>query len=515
MKSQQLNNPKSGWPLWGLISLAVIVTIWYLHHILADEMAWWLRVFLIILLLFLSVTFLAYIIRIFVLLILEVRLKSEQLSQERERTTEARLSRHKTEAELHEAAARARQANRDSQFAYITARQDEAVFVRDDNKNAVWQPLHLIPSQRVNGVEVMPTGMELATWQYWLADRTQTPLASNNQPILPTSSAALPQRVDLLDLLYNGRGNLRNIILGVRLDQLDKLMPITAPIWRLVHIAIGGVTDSGKSNLIRAIAYQVLTASDNTQVILADLKRQSFKPFKQSDKLLYPIITDVAELSAVLAELRAETERRFARFETYPSVETLADFNRVSGQPLPYLVMFVDEIAGILNSKNIQRDFLQLIQISRAAGIFIISAGQRWSHRIIDTNIRDQYRTRIHFATDDPNSSRMLLDSAAASKIDLQGRAFAKLPFGIEKSLIELQAPYLDLETVLQTVSDGSGPQQDIPTPLPDPVAIRVLELRKQGQSVSAIAREVFKGDGGNQIKKVKAILEQFTLRKP
>jgi hypothetical protein len=325
MKSQQLNNPKSGWPLWGLISLAVIVTIWYLHHILADEMAWWLRVFLIILLLFLSVTFLAYIIRIFVLLILEVRLKSEQLSQERERTTEARLSRHKTEAELHEAAARARQANRDSQFA------------------------RLIPSHRVNGVEVMPTGMELATWQYWLADRTQTPLASNNQPILPTSSAALPQRVDLLDLLYNGRGNLRNIILGVRLDQLDKLMPITAPIWRLVHIAIGGVTDSGKSNLIRAIAYQVLTASDNTQVILADLKRQSFKPFKQSDKLLYPIITDVAELSAVLAELRAETERRFARFETYPSVETLADFNRVSGQPLPYLVMFVDEIAGILN----------------------------------------------------------------------------------------------------------------------------------------------------------------------
>jgi hypothetical protein len=133
---------------------------------------------------------------------------------------------------------------------------------------------------------------------------------------------------------------------------------------------------------------------------------------------------------------------------------------------------------------------LQLIQISRAAGIFIISAGQRWSHRIIDTNIRDQYRTRIHFA-------------------------FAKLPFGIEKSLIELQAPYLDLETVLQTVSDGSGPQQDIPTPLPDPVAIRVLELREQGQSVSAIAREVFKGDGGNQIKKVKAILEQFTLRKP
>jgi DNA segregation ATPase FtsK/SpoIIIE-like protein len=241
------------------------------------------------------------------------------------------------------------------------------------------------------------------------------------------------------------------------------------------------------------------------------LKRQSFKPFKQSDKLLYPIISDVSEFSAILAELRAETERRFAQFETYPAVETLADYNRVSDYPLPYLVMFVDEIAGILNGKDIQRDFLQLIQISRAAGIFIISAGQRWSHRIIDTNIRDQYRTRIHFATDDPNSSRMLLDSAAASEIDLQGRAFAKLPFGIEKSIIEVQAPYLDLDTVLQATRDGSGPQQEIPTLQPDPIAAQVLELSKTGQSVSAIAREVFKGDGGNQIKKVRAILEQFT----
>ena len=59
MKNQDLNKPKSDWPLWGLISLIVIVTIWYLHQILADEMAWWLRIFLIIFLLFLSMTLLA------------------------------------------------------------------------------------------------------------------------------------------------------------------------------------------------------------------------------------------------------------------------------------------------------------------------------------------------------------------------------------------------------------------------------------------------------------------------
>jgi hypothetical protein len=479
--------------------------------VLPGETVWWLRTILIIGLLTLSVVMLAYLFRILLAIILEIRLKREHLCQEREWTLEAKLSRQKMEAELLEAAAMARKADRDAQFAYITAQQDEAVFVRDENKNAVWQPLHLIPNRRINGVEVAPSGMEVATWQYWLADRSRGPVLDDEKLALAPPGADLPHRVDLLDLIHNGRGNLRNIVLGVRVSDAGNLVPITAPIWRLVHIAIGGVTDSGKSNLIRAIAYQVLTASNSARVILADLKRQSFKPFKQHEKLLYPIITDVSEFTAVLTELRSETERRFAQFEAHPAVESLADYNRLTEDPLPYLVMFVDEIAGILNGKEVQRNFLQLIQISRAAGIFIISAGQRWSHRLIDTNIRDQYRTRIHFATDDPNSSRMLLDSAAASEIDLQGRAFAKLPFGLEKSIVEVQAPYLDLDNVLQATANGRGPQQEFPTPGPDPIALEVLALSKKGRSVSAIAREIFKGDGGNQIKKVRAILAQFS----
>jgi hypothetical protein len=499
-----------------LVLLLLVGMAWYVHISFGSEIAWWFEVGLAISLIYFSLVLLNYLIRIVIITISTIRLEHEHIKQEQERTTETRLTRLKAEAEVCRARAEAVKAERDSEFAYITARQDEAVFVRDDNENAVWRPLHLIPSHRVNGVDVIPTGMEFATWQYWLADRTTTSSPPTHQQLpLPTSNVALPQRIDLLDLLHNGRGNLRQIVLGLRVDEMGKLIPVTAPIWRLVHIAIGGVTDSGKSNLIRAIAYQVLTATDNVHVILADLKRQSFKPFKQSDKLLYPIITDEVEFSTILAELRAETNRRFTQFETYPAVETLVDYNRASDQALPYLIMFVDEIAGILNGKEIQRDFLHLIQISRAAGIFIISAGQRWSHRIIDTNIRDQYRTRVHFATDDANSSRMLLDSPAASEIELQGRAYAKLPFGIEKSLIEMQAPYLDLDTVLQSINAGNGPQQDMPPPQLDPDTKRVAELVEQNWSDSAIAREVFGTDGGNQIKKVRVIRNNLISRKP
>lgn len=149
MNIQEPNQSRSKRVLWGLISLGVLLTVWALHVILPGEIVWWLRISLIILLVYFSLALLAYVIRIFASVIFHIHLKREQLRQERERTAEARVSCQKTEAELHEAAAKARKTEQDSQFADITARQDEAVFVRDDNENAVWRPLHLIPSHRL------------------------------------------------------------------------------------------------------------------------------------------------------------------------------------------------------------------------------------------------------------------------------------------------------------------------------------------------------------------------------
>jgi len=126
----------------------------YLHYVLADELAWWLRIFLMLMLLFLTSTLLAYVIYLLTVLIVEIRVKLEHLSQERERTLETRLTRRKTAAELNEALAKAQCAKRDAEFTYITARQDEAVFIRDDNRNAVWQPLHLIAHRQLGSVIV-------------------------------------------------------------------------------------------------------------------------------------------------------------------------------------------------------------------------------------------------------------------------------------------------------------------------------------------------------------------------
>jgi hypothetical protein len=504
------------------VVLLLAGAVWYAHRYYGAEIAGWLRAALGLLLVYLAFRLFADLLRVYLSLRARASLEREYLRQEREKTTECQFSRLKAEAELHEAAARANKAEQEAKFAVVTAGHDEAVFVREADPTAIWRPLHVIPAYRINGTDIAPTGLELGTWQYWLTARQGPHPAPPHTPTatLPPGTA-LPHQVDLPNLLYNGRGSLRNIIMGVRVDHLGRVSPIAAPLWRLVHIALGGVTDSGKSNLARAIAYQVLTAPEPVQVILTDLKRQTFKPFRDHDRLLYPIITDVADFLAVLYQLEAEIRARFKQFEPYSQVETLADYNRLATEPLPYIVTFVDEIAGILNGKEAQAKFLELILISRAAGIFFVAAGQRWSYQIIDTNIRDQFLTRFHFATNDPHSSKMLLGSPVASDIDRQGRAYAQLPFGLERAIVEVQAPFLDLETVIQALAPGSGPQQAMPKPPPTQPADKptdtpterqqaVLDLWDVGErSESVIASQVY-GEGGRQVELVRKTLKKF-----
>jgi hypothetical protein len=369
------------------------------------------------------------------------------------------------EIEARKLEAQARKAEREADVLTIIARQDEAVYIRDAG-HIPWRPAHLDPRTYANGRASLrsPSPLELSAWNNWHISRQITD--SNPRIELDRPQTKLPDRIDLLDWLPASRqGNLRSIFLGLRVDdETGQVKEVTAPIWQLVHVANGGATDSGKSNMIRSIAYQVTTAHQ-AQVVMIDLKRQTFKVFRGCENLLYPIVTDVQDFLGALGELRVETEKRLALFEPHLTVETIHDYNRIAAEPLPYIVVFVDEISNVFQNKVVQPVFLELIRISRAAGIYFICAGQTWSHRTLSTGTRDQFRTRLHFGTNDPRSSRMLLNVDLAAHIEQQGRAFVHLPFGLASRVIEIQTPYLSLETAASVLPRGLGPSNStIPT---------------------------------------------------
>jgi DNA segregation ATPase FtsK/SpoIIIE-like protein len=298
-------------------------------------------------------------------------------------------------------------------------------------------------------------------------------------------------------------GNLRQIVLGVTVDkQTGQVRTVTAPIWQLVHIANAGATDSGKSNMARSIAYQVATAR-NTQIVMVDLKRTTFKPFSYSDKLIYPIITTVEEFGAVIGELLGEVQRRLQLFERDITIETIHDYNLKAEEPLPYLVAFIDEISNIFRDKATQEAFFNLISMSRAAGLYFVCAGQSWSHRIMQTIIRQQFRIGLHFATNDAASSRMILNDPRATEIELQGRAFASLPFGLEKDVVEIQTPYLALETVVQTLPqtiDGLPAMPEIEPSAEERADQEFVQLVSQGMSRREAALQAYEREYAGSI---------------
>jgi hypothetical protein len=378
----------------------------------------------------------------------------EQVKQARHKTAEVALQQRKTLAET-------RKLEREAELTVVTAPLDHQVHIADLNPASVWQARHLEARLDRPGLSAArpPQPWEMALWLAAHHHRSVAPdqagetLREAAPAGLLSPEDNLPERVDLADLLPGMQGTLKNIVLGVRLDSQGRLRTVSAPMYRLCHIGAAGATDSGKSNFGRAVAYQVFTAQEPVQVVLSDLKGTTFKAFAGARRLLYPIIHTPAEFIAVMVELSVEMNRRKALFKLYPTVETLMDYNKTGAEPLPYLVIFVDEVTNLFMSRETQLITLEMLREARAFGIYFVAMGQSWSHREMATSIRQQFRTGLHFGTNDPASSRMIVNSSAAVRLMAPGRALVSLPFGMSPGPVELQTPYIDAATVLHAFS--------------------------------------------------------------
>jgi DNA segregation ATPase FtsK/SpoIIIE-like protein len=301
-----------------------------------------------------------------------------------------------------------------------------------------------------------------------------------------------PQLVRLFDLLPNRRGDLKSIVLGITFDQAGRLQPIKVALEAMVHGALGGETGSGKSAFGYSLAYQIATAGQDARLVLADPAGVTWKTMAGlGERLMYPIITDDNELRHVLTDLLAETNRRTDEvFAPYPTVEKLSEYNALveAKARLGYICAFIDELPDYMDNPQIQVLVKRLIRKSRKAGIFIFGMGTSWKATDLDTAIKRQFRTKVHFAASDPESSRVLLGDKAAASLRDPGRAFARLPFGPAASLVEIQAAYLGKDEALAELSQPSI--FDLPVCKPETLAERaVYDAADRGASLREMYR--------------------------
>lgn len=351
----------------------------------------------------------------------------------------------------------------------------------------VHKPLYLSPG-RVNGVAIEPTADENRRWGFFQLTQNiskKPELAMNDMPQL---QAPLPETVDLAHYLM-GACSLRRMFLGVGRLPGGQVQPIAAPLETLVHIATGGSSGFGKSTFMQSLGYQCLEAKEHTQVVMLDTQGVTFTPFTGHNRLIYPLASDLDNITAILAELVGEMKRREGLFTRFKGVANLSQYNSAMGDTLPIMPIFFDEFGMAADDKRIVGYVKRLVQGGRKFGLYLIAGAQTWGADEIAMSIRGNLSTSVQFYARSKAQSRILLEDSRAAELTRPGQAFARLPG--QTDLIELQAP--DPSSVIDTTPLllDDGPMPGEVSAEPDRQA-QIIGLLQRGASNQEIASTIF-----------------------
>jgi DNA segregation ATPase FtsK/SpoIIIE, S-DNA-T family len=224
--------------------------------------------------------------------------------------------------------------------------------------------------------------------------------------------------------------------------------PAVADLAKMPHLLVAGTTGSGKSVAVNAMVLSLLYKASprDVRMIMIDPKMLELSVYEGIPHLLAPVVTDMKEAANALRWCVAEMERRY-RLMAATGVRNLAGFNKKvreaedAGQPLldplfrpdasqperraeplqplPYIVIFIDEFADMMMivGKKVEELIARLAQKARAAGVHLILATQRPSVDVITGLIKANIPTRIAFQVSSKIDSRTILDQSGAEAL--------------------------------------------------------------------------------------------------
>lgn len=262
--------------------------------------------------------------------------------------------------------------------------------------------------------------------------------------------------------------------------------PIVADLAAMPHLLVAGTTGSGKSVGLNAILLSLLYrfTPEECRLILIDPKVLELKTYDDIPHLLSPVVTEPAKSVRALKWAVEEMERRYRMMSSINS-RNIAGFNekvraaaakgkplgrrvqtgfdpdtgeeiyeeeQLDYQPLPQIVLIVDELADLMVTvgKEIEVLIQRLSQKSRAAGIHLIMATQRPSVDVITGVIKANLPTRISFKVTSRIDSRTILGEQGSEQLLGKGDMLYKPNTG---AMIRVHGPFVSDEEV-EAVAD-------------------------------------------------------------
>ncbi len=227
--------------------------------------------------------------------------------------------------------------------------------------------------------------------------------------------------------------------------------PTVADLAKMPHLLVAGTTGSGKSVAVNAMILSILYNATPKEVrfIMIDPKMLELSIYEGIPHLLAPVVTDMKDAANALRWCVAEMERRY-KLMAAMGVRNIGGFNkkvreaieakqplkdptwqplvpdapeleadRPDLEPLPYIVVVVDELADMMMvvGKKVEELIARLAQKARAAGIHLILATQRPSVDVLTGLIKANIPTRIAFQVSSRIDSRTILDQMGAEAL--------------------------------------------------------------------------------------------------
>ncbi len=239
------------------------------------------------------------------------------------------------------------------------------------------------------------------------------------------------------------------IVLGKNISG-DAVIADLAP---MPHLLIAGTTGSGKSVGLNCMILSLLyrMTPDELRLIMIDPKMLELSTYDDIPHLLSPVVTEPQKAIRALKWAVEQMEDRY-RMMASISVRNLANYNekvraakakgkplgrrvqtgynpesgqpiyeeeQLDFQPLPQIVVVVDELADLMMTAGKEVEFLiqRLAQKARAAGIHLILATQRPSVDVITGVIKANLPTRISFFVTSKIDSRTILGEQGAEQL--------------------------------------------------------------------------------------------------
>jgi S-DNA-T family DNA segregation ATPase FtsK/SpoIIIE len=260
---------------------------------------------------------------------------------------------------------------------------------------------------------------------------------------------------------------------------------IIADLAPMPHLLVAGTTGSGKSVGLNCMILSLLyrLTPDQCRMIMIDPKMLELSMYKGIPHLLAEVVTDPPKAVRALKWAVEQMEDRY-RMMASVNVRSLASFNdkvrqaKAKGQklgrkvqvgydengrpiheeetldlqPLPQIVVVVDELADLMMTAGKEVEFLiqRLAQKARAAGIHLIMATQRPSVDVITGVIKANLPTRISFHVTSKIDSRTILGEQGAEQLLGKGDMLY-MPGG--KQITRVHGPFVSDDEV-QAVSD-------------------------------------------------------------